>query len=86
MLNCFSLVQLFATLWTLACQAPLSIGFSRNTGVDCHALLQATFQPRDQTCISMSHELASQLALLVRSLPAIAGDERDTGVGSQRQT
>ena len=25
----FNCVQLFATLWTVACQAPLSIGFSR---------------------------------------------------------
>ena len=29
MLSRFSLVQLFATLWTVACQAPLSTGFSR---------------------------------------------------------
>ena len=29
MLSCFSHVQLFATLWTIACQAPLSMGFSR---------------------------------------------------------
>ena len=29
MLSHFSRVQLFATLWTLACQAPLSMGFSR---------------------------------------------------------
>ena len=29
MLNCFSHVQLFATLWTVSCQAPLSKGFSR---------------------------------------------------------
>ena len=28
-LNCFSHVQLFATLWTIAPQAPLSMGFSR---------------------------------------------------------
>ena len=27
--NLFSGVQLFATLWTVACQAPLSMGFSR---------------------------------------------------------
>ena len=85
-LNCFSLVQLFENLWTVACQAPLSTGFSRNTGLDCHALLQATSQPRDQTCVSMSHELASQVALVVRNLPANAGDERDTGLGSQSQT
>ena len=29
MLSCFSHVQLFATLWTAARQAPLSVGFSR---------------------------------------------------------
>ena len=29
MLSCFSCVRLFATLWTVACQAPLSMGFSR---------------------------------------------------------
>ena len=29
MLNHFSCVQLCVTLWTIACQAPLSMGFSR---------------------------------------------------------
>ena len=29
MLSRFSCVQLFATLWTVACQAPLPMGFSR---------------------------------------------------------
>ena len=29
MLSCFSHVLFFATLWTVACQAPLSMGFSR---------------------------------------------------------
>ena len=29
MLNCFSCIQLFATPWTIAHQAPLSTGFSR---------------------------------------------------------
>ena len=28
-LSCFSRVQLFVTLWAVACQAPLSMGFSR---------------------------------------------------------
>ena len=28
-LNCFSSVRLFATPWTVAHQAPLSVGFSR---------------------------------------------------------
>ena len=29
MLSCFSCARLFAALWTVACQAPLSIEFSR---------------------------------------------------------
>ena len=29
MLSHFSLVHLFAILWTVACQVPLSMGFSR---------------------------------------------------------
>ena len=39
----------FATLWTehsrLLCSFP-----GKNPGVDCHFLLQGSFQPRDQTC------------------------------------
>ena len=29
MQSCFSCVQLYGTLWTVACQSPLSIGFPR---------------------------------------------------------
>ena len=44
MLNRCSHVRLFVTPWTIACQTPLSIGFSRqNTEVGCHALLQGIF-------------------------------------------
>ena len=40
-LSHFSHVQLFATLWTVAGQAPLSMGFFRQEcGVSCHAFLQ----------------------------------------------
>ena len=38
MLSCFSCVQLCATLWTVAHQAPLSMGFSRQehwSGLPC---------------------------------------------------
>ena len=39
-----SRVPLFATPWTVACQAPVSMGFSgKNTVVGCHALLQGIF-------------------------------------------
>ena len=30
MLSCFSRIRLLAVLWTVACQAPLSMGFSRH--------------------------------------------------------
>ena len=35
MLICVSHVQLFATLWTVACEAPLSMGFSMDRGLPC---------------------------------------------------
>ena len=43
-----SCLRLFATLWTVARQAPLSVGIHgdsprKNTGVSCHALLQGIF-------------------------------------------
>ena len=39
-----SCVRLFATPWSVARQAPLSMGFpSKNTGVGCHFLLQGIF-------------------------------------------
>ena len=37
-LTCFSHVQLFVTPWTVACQAPLSMGFSKQeywSGLPC---------------------------------------------------
>ena len=44
LLSHFSRVWLFTTLWAVACQAPLSTGFSsKNTGVGCRALLQGVF-------------------------------------------
>ena len=38
-----SRVQLFTITGTVTHQTPLSVGFSRHTGVDCHALLQGLF-------------------------------------------
>ena len=38
MLSCFSRIQLCVTLWTVACQVPLSMGFSRQenwSGMPC---------------------------------------------------
>ena len=44
MLSHFSHVWLFATLWTVACQVPLSMGSpGKNTGMGSHFLLQGIF-------------------------------------------
>ena len=44
MLNRFSHVPLFENPWTVAHQAPLSMGaLGKNTGVGCPALLQGIF-------------------------------------------
>ena len=47
-LSHFSHALLFVTLWTVACQAPLSIGFSRQEYWSCHALLKGIFPPQGQ--------------------------------------
>ena len=59
-------VQLFATPWTVAFQAPPPMGFSgKNTGVGCHFLLQEIFQTQGlnpglshcrQTFYHLSHQ------------------------------
>ena len=53
-----SCLQLFVTSWTIAHQAPLSMGFSRKEHWrGCHFLLQGIFPTRDQnhvSCISFT--------------------------------
>ena len=56
-LSRFNCVRLFVTLWSAACQAPLSWSLAwyspgKNIGVGCHALLRGSSQPRDQTHVS----------------------------------
>ena len=61
-------VQLFATPWTVAYQAPPSVGFSRHLEVvGCHFL-------------SENPNTWSSVVLLVKNLPANAGDVRDVGL------
>ena len=43
-----SCLWLFVTLWSLACQAPLSVGFpGKNIGVGWHSFSRGSSQPRD---------------------------------------
>ena len=64
MLSC---VWLFPTPWTVACQAPLSMGDSpgRNTGVGCHVLLQGFFLTQESNqdllhCRRILYQLSCQ--------------------------
>ena len=70
MLTHFSRVQLFAALWTVACQAPLSMGDSpgKNTGVGCHALLQRIF-PTQGLNLSLLHCRRILYPLITREAP-----------------
>ena len=64
MLSCFSHIQLFATLWTVAHQALLSMDSSgRNTGVGFLALLQGIFLTQGSNPCLMSPALAGSLPL-----------------------
>ena len=58
-LSRFSRVRLFAILWTVARQAPLSMGFSRQEyWRGCHALLQGIIQTQGSNSALMSPALA----------------------------
>ena len=66
LLRCFSHILLFATPWTIARQAPLSMGSpGKNTGVGCHALLQGNFPTQESNlCILLSPVLQADSLLL----------------------
>ena len=69
MLNCFTCVQLFATLGTVAQQAPLSMGFSRQEYWNgCHVLLQGIF-PTKGSNLCLLHVLHWQAGSLPLLLP-----------------
>ena len=57
-------VWLFVTPWTVVLQAPLSMGFSpgKNSGVDCHFLLQGVF-PTQGWSLHLLHWQADSLPL-----------------------
>ena len=65
-LSCFSHGRLFVTLWTVSCQAPLSMGFSRQEyWRGLHALLQAIFptQGSNPCVLHLLHWQADSLPL-----------------------
>ena len=57
-LSCFSRAQLFVTLWTVACQAPLSMGFSRQEywrGLPCPSPGHLPNPGVERTALSVLH-------------------------------
>ena len=57
-LGCFSHVWLFATLWTIACQPPLTRGPFRQEYWSAMPSSRGSFWPRDQTQVSCSSYIA----------------------------
>ena len=67
----FSHVQVFAIPWTVAYQAPLSMGFSRqNTGMGCHTLLQGIL-PTQGLNPRLLHWQAGSLPLTLPGKPFV---------------
>ena len=84
-LSCSSGIQLSATLWTVACPTPLSMGSpGKNTGVGCHSLLQGIFPTqRSNSCLPdcrqiyhPSHQGSDLVPREKRDICAKAGRER----------
>ena len=60
-LSCFSRVRLLATLWTVARQAPLSMGILQARVLESVAMLcsRGSSRPRDGVCLSRDFCIAS---------------------------
>ena len=79
-LSCFTWVPLFVTLWTVACQAPLSMGFSRQehwSGLPCpppEHLLDLGIEPEslNSSWIDRSALTASTTLLLLLSCSVVS--------------
>ena len=71
-LNRFRCIWLFVTLWTIAHQAPLSMGSpGMNTKEACHALLQWIFptQGSNQSLLCLMHWHAGSLPIVPAGKP-----------------
>ena len=74
MLSFFSHVQLFATPWTVAHQAPLSMDSpGKNTGVDYHSFVQGIFltQGLNPNCLGLLHWQMGPLLLVPPGKPLL---------------
>ena len=70
-----SCVRLFATLWTIACQVPLSMGILQARILEWVTMpsSRGSSQPRDQTHVScLLHREVSSLSLVPPGKPALS--------------
>ena len=64
--------QIFSVPWTLACQAPLSVGFSRQEyWSGCHCLFQGSLPDPEMEPISPAWQADSLLLSHLGSLPGV---------------
>ena len=66
MLSCFSSVQLFVILWTVACQAPWSMGFSGQeywSGLLCPSSRGSSYPEIEPTSLCLLHWQVDSLPL-----------------------
>ena len=76
-LSCFSLIQLFVTLRTIAHQAPLSMVFSRReywSGLPCPPLEDLSHPEIKPRCLSLLHWQAGSLPLVPPGKPPTITD------------
>ena len=84
-LSCFSHVRLFATPWTVACQALLSRDSpGKSTGVGCHALLQLQSSSACFDCFTFF--ICQQLGEAGTTYPHSAAGETETQNGGVSYT
>ena len=86
MLSHFSHVWLFATLWTVACQASLSMGYSRQeywSGLP--SLRQGTFQTQESNpcLLPLLHRQAGSLPLVPPGTLWFGSNERNMAEGME---
>ena len=88
-LSHFSRIQLFATLWTVVCQAPLSMGISRQeywSGLPCHPPRDLQDSGIKPTTLCLQHWQANSLPLAPPGKPLCKnivhlGREAGGGIG-----
>ena len=84
-----SRVQLFAILWTAACQTPLSLGFFRQEyWSGCHSLLQGIFhtQGSNLSLLHLQQQQTDSLPLLTPEKPLVTRpgiEPRPPALGAQ---